>query len=362
MFIGGVAYSILGKILLISQTVIGFSALIVVHEGGHFLFAKLFGIPAPTFSIGMGPAIYKRQIGETQFQIAALPVGGYVEIDLDNSPEGNSSNISYWKKLIVMLAGILFNFILAWLIFSGAFWSGMPTIKINEVTISEVQKDSAAEKAGLIDGDKIIGLKEKSFSDFKQMTPRDLSQKISGKAGDSISLLIKRDSETITKSVTLAENPETDRGLLGIMFAFSGYSQIKGEPLSILSSITTGFQMTIDQTLMIWQSMKAMFKNKSMKGAGGPLSILSQGFKQAKEGPLAIFLFFAMVSINLAVLNLLPLGILDGGRILVISIEAIIRRSLPDVFHIAMNVVSLVTFLSLTLLLTYRDLISIIWG
>lgn len=368
MLVTTLYHLLLDRALPLAIAIFGFGVLIIVHECGHFLFAKLFGVGTPTFSIGMGPAIYQRQIGTTSFRLGALPIGGYVEVegqDNGSSPEQISptSFVSkpYWQKLLIMLGGILCNAFLAFLIFAGVFWRGMPTISIHKATITDIISSAPAAEAGIKIDDIIVGINDKLLTDHEQPMDRTAFGKLlSGNPGDTISLTIERDTHRIVKKVTLANHPKDPaKGFLGIVFSATDYSIERATPQSLLAAISSGFYMTINQGAMVVNALTSMVKQRSMEGVGGPVMIISQGLKNAKEGSIYFFLFLAFISINLALLNLLPLGIVDGGRILFITLEAIFRHSIPEAVHVFVNLLSLFLLAFLMIVLTYRDIIGI---
>lgn len=145
------------------------------------------------------------------------------------------------------------------------------------------------------------------------------------------------------------------------MFSASDYSIERSPSMPILKSIYQGLSLTITQGALVAQALTSMVKRHSMEGVGGPVSIISEGLKNAREGAVYFFMFLAFISVNLALLNLLPLGIVDGGRILFITLEAIFRRSIPEVIQITVNLISIFILVALMLILTYRDILGLIF-
>jgi regulator of sigma E protease len=371
------------KILPLFYAIIGFGGLIAIHEGGHFLFCKLFGIYTPTFSIGFGPEIFKKRLGATNFRLALIPLGGYVEMagsaefgQGDQAHATMSGNLSYgskpyWQKLLVSLGGILFNLLFAYIIFSGLFLAGSSNKQA--VMVVDVVKDSAAEQAGLKTGDAIIGLSatklavEASRSDvasYIDLVPNgsllaDAQQLLLGaiqaNPGTEVVLKLERNHEELDLPILLREKNLGGQtiGSLGANFLFPL------PRLPLFQAIKAGISYTNQNILLIIESIKRLFSQRSLEGAGGPLMIISMSATSAQHGTVPLLIFLALLSINLALINLLPIGALDGGQILFITIEAITRRKIPMAIKNTIDIGSWVMFLSLFAFLTYRDILHL---
>ncbi|MCK4499857.1 site-2 protease family protein [Candidatus Babeliales bacterium] len=369
MFFYNFFFSFVSKFLPLLQAILGFSAVIIIHECGHFFFCKVFGIDTPTFSVGMGPTIFQKKFGKTNFRLAALPIGGSVEVLVEEKKpqEGDKQNIGhsleskpYWQKLLVMLGGILFNLAFALIVFSTLFWQGMPKMslkKLKSVEVKEVIKNSAAQKTGLKSGDIIIGIQNKKLTSQEISLEKFLGI-LSGKSSKSSSttIMVKRASESVTLKIIY---PIKNKPFGFICLPEGTYEQLPGKSLPFFTAIKKGLTMTVSQFLGIGKAIKSALQSKSTQGLGGPLAIFSYSMKSAQRGMIALFFFLAILSINLALLNLLPFGIVDGGRILFLTIEAVIRRPVPDIIQIAVNGFSFLAISALLLLLTYRDIINI---
>lgn len=348
------------KIFSIFAAFIGFGILVAIHEFGHFLFAKLFGISTPTFSIGMGPKIFQRTFGKTDFCLSLLPVGGYVEIATQPEegkpalPHGSYFNDKpYWQKLFVMFGGILFNLVCAFFIYTGVFFHGKPSMQINSFIIKEVTTDSPAERAGLLQNDLIKGFESILFSNQQEIS---LPQVIAENAGKTVDFIIER--QNIQTIVPVALGTAQEGRVLGISYAPQDVVMHETK-LSLPEAIKAGWDTTVTNVQSTYSAIKNMFVARSLKGAGGPVMIFSESFKMAERGAKALLLFLAFISINLALINILPLGALDGGQIFFVTLEWIIRRPLPDMIKIGVNIVSLLLFVGLALYLTFFDIIRL---
>lgn len=358
------------KLIPLLSALIGFGALITIHELGHFLFCKLFGIHTPTFSIGFGPELFRKKIWQTDFRLAIIPLGGYVEIaGLAEVGQGEQEHASitgetsfsekaYWKKFLVLSGGIIFNLVFAYSTFIGLYLIGVDKEQ-NGVIISTLIKESPAERSGLKAGDAIIAINNLSLLDHKNKLLPNAQQllisEIQANPGIEISITVSREGQLRTFDV-LTDSKESAGKKIGVIGAPLQEPVIR---LPFFDAIKKGITVTNLWIMNVAYSVKYLIFNRTLEGAGGPLMILSHSFTSAQMGLAPLFIFLAIISINLALMNILPIGALDGGQLLFATIEAIIRRRLPDMFKLAINLASWLLFISLALYLTYKDLIAI---
>lgn len=358
------------KFIPLLLSVLGFGLLIVVHELGHLIFCKIFNIYVPSFSVGFGPKIFERKIGETTYRLAQIPFGGYVEIAgqeeigqgdqqfAHDTSERSYASKWYWQKVLVWLGGIMFNLIFAYIVFIGLFlFSGNTHSK---VLIGSVGKDSPAAIAGIKSGDEILQINDINLADMAQENPQEaqkiLLETIQAHPEQNIDVTILRNEISQTVSVKLGSRELSEQKKIGV-FGASFPPCIKKLPFK--EAILTGVQTTNAWIGLIAMSLKNLFTQKTLAGAGGPVMIFAEGFKTAQHGVVSLLIFLAIMSINLALFNLLPLGITDGGQLLFATIECIIRRPLPNKIRIAVNVVSLGLFVLLAAYLTYKDVATL---
>lgn len=365
MFMDLSALPVIGKILPLIFSLIGFGILIAVHEFGHFFFCKLFNIHTPTFSIGFGPEIYKRKIGQTNFRLAAIPFGGYVEIaglseigqgeqvHAQDTGEASFANKSYWKKALVLLGGILFNILFAYLAFCFIFIVGNRSAQ-QGISIMSIVHDSAAEKFGLKVNDHILSINNKRLSSDPITLNKELDsvilQEIQANPNKDITLLIKRDQEDLTLNITLGSRQDGTRtvGMLGAGF--------QPPQLPFWYAFKAGFDYSKKIIGLIWLSLKNLVQTRSLEGLGGPVMIFDQGANAAKNGFIPLLHFLGLFSLSLAFMNVLPIGALDGGQLLFATIEFAIRRRIPEIIKISINLASWVLLLSLMAYFTYREI------
>lgn len=343
---------------------LGMGFLIGFHELGHFLFAKLFKIRVPSFSLGFGPRLISKKIGETDFCLSLIPFGGYVEIagaaevgqgeqkDAHARDEGSFAVKPFYQKMGVMFGGILFNFIFAYFIMILLFITGVPkTPFIPNAIISSVQAGSTAEKYEFKAGDRIV-----SINDYNvENNIHKISSLVEPLALKEATIIIDREGEKITKNVIIGtkEVESSTIGALGAEFDF-----LPTPPHSIKDAIINGVatcNMWIKNTFL---DLAKLFSpsRKNLDKIGGPIMIIAMTVKSAASGFQIFLLFLALISINLAVLNLIPLPILDGGQILFYSIEALIGRPLPAKVREYIFIATWIMFIVLFIYLSFKDI------
>ena len=353
-------------------SIFGISFLITFHELGHFLICKLFDIKTVSFSIGFGPRLLEKKIGETTFALSAIPMGGYVEIAgasevgqgeqkhaADRDPR-SFANKPYYQKMAVIFGGILFNLIFSFFAFSALYYIGMPKspllfLRHGKPVIESVSPDSPAQKADLKSGDKIIALNNLSIND----NILTVLEEISLKPNQQIMLTIQRNGETQEVPVTLGEQQRGSQkvGLLGV--AFEGGELPRYE---FIKSIKEGFNSTIYFFGQTFNSFKGMISSRKLDGVTGPIGIMSHVFGAAKTGFSVFLLWLAIISISLAALNVIPLPIFDGGQALTYTIEALLGRELPEKVKVGIHLLTWGLLLLLTVYITFNDLKRIAIG
>ena len=310
--------------------------LIFFHELGHFLVAKHFGIKVLKFSLGFGPKVLGKKIGETEYLISAIPLGGYVkmlgESDDDEEdpilPEDESKSFSHkpvLQRIAVVAAGPIFNLLLALLIFCASF--GFTGMQVLTTEIGQVREGSPAKKAGLKKGDLII-----SIDDMDTQTWPQLKELVQDNRGEPIKVTLLRNGQlstvTVIPEMNMVKNifgEEIKTPLLGVVAAGS-FKEIK---LGILGALNEGFLKTWDIIKLTCLTVIKLFQGiVSIKTLGGPILIGQMTGQLAEQSWAYLIPFTAVISINLGILNLLPVPILDGGFIVFLLIELIMGRPL----------------------------------
>lgn len=347
----------------------GIGFLIGFHELGHFLFCKLFGIRTPSFSIGMGPRLISRKIWDTDFTLSLLPIGGYVEIagarevgqgdqkEADRVDEHSFSQKPYYQQLLVLLGGIFFNLMFAYFAVAAVFFFGAPKMgllypRFASSTIESVAEQSAAHRADLQTGDTITQYNGTQVTE----NPTEFLKYIKEHPGQAVELTVDRNGTQFTLPVTLSEQEIGDKkvGSLGVELAMPSRS--------LLGALKIGFTAVNEWIVEILRSMGQLFTKRDFKQMGGPLMIVSMTIKSAQSGLAIFMLLLAFISVNLAVLNVFPLPIFDGGQVLFYTIEAIIGRPLPvkvrEYIHIACWILLLVLIVAMSI----QDISRMIFG
>lgn len=365
------------KLIPILLTGIGFGLLVTVHEFGHFIFAKLFNIGVPVFSIGFGPSIFKKRLGSTEFRLSLIPLGGYCAIqgmsdpeagmvdtdDIPSDPSQSFEEKSLWKKVIVILGGIFLNLAFAYATFISINY-GTHQKTVATLNVSFVAKESAAEKAGITKGTLITGYNNVTFTHENNQLQGELNQflaTIKTYAHKTMSISVKADDGCISEMPVMIGSTDGAVGSLGIGLEVIN-TPIEGEFVynSLPTAIQKGITLTNHYIQATANSLLSIFKQRSLSGLGGPLAIFTQIYKGAQSGLASLFAFLGTLSISLALMNLIPLGALDGGQLLFILIEGTTRRKLPEKLKIAVIIASWLLFLGLTLVLSYHDVVRLI--
>jgi len=323
-------------------SIFAFGLLVLGHEFGHFIVARLNGVTVEEFSVGMGPRIFKKQGKNTLYSLKALPIGGSVKMygeTADEEGEGSFFSKSPLRKISIIAAGPIMNIIMAVLVlFVIVIFNGY-----SSNVISEVIPDSPAEEAGIMAGDKIIGVNgEKAY------TFQDVSTYIAYNGLQEVTLELETANGRVVKKLTPMESE--GRALVGVV----PISETDpGVFESIGAAINQGRSL-IAQTIF---SLKVLFTGRaSINDFGGPVTIFKISTEVASVSLWNLASFAAFLSINLAVLNLIPFPALDGGWILILLVELVSRRKIPDKFVGIWNTIGFAILMSFMLLITFKDI------
>ena len=308
--------------------VVVLGVLIFFHELGHFLVARLFGVGVEKFSLGFGPRLIGKKIGITDYLISAIPLGGYVKMvgeepDADLAPADIPISFTHknvWKRILIVAAGPFFNIILAVIIFFGIFQiSGLFILK---PSIGEVQEGTPAYRGELKKDDIITSIDGVELSAWEEM-----AEIITASKGKPLAVSVRRKDTTLTVNITPELkifqnifNEDVERYVIGITASGDGFSK----DLNIFQSLSESIIQTYKITVMTIKGVAKLLQGAiSPKTLGGPIMIAQMAGEQAREGATNLIFFIALISINLAILNFLPIPVLDGGHLLFFFIEAI---------------------------------------
>jgi len=336
--------------------------LIFFHELGHFLAARAFGMGVSTFSLGFGPQLLGFTRGKTRYAISAIPLGGYVQLvgqDPDDPvPDGFSPQEEFklrpaWQRMIVVAAGPLFNFFLAWLL----FWCLLVAEGRFEMlpVVGQVQADSPAEKAGIAAGDTVTTIDGAPVANWDEM-----AKSIRGGGGKSVTLTVRRDGKDLTFTLTPAMRTiknlfgeEESAPLVGIVAS----GKTRAVPMGAGSAAGEAVKQTWNVVAVTYTGLlKLIERVVPLDSLGGPIMIAQMVSKQAAEGIGNVVALAALISVNLGVLNLLPIPVLDGGHLLFYTLEIIMRKPVSPRMRALTTRLGLAFLIALMLLATVNDI------
>ena len=331
--------------LIFLIVLIGLSLLILGHEAGHFVAAKRFGLKVDEFGIGFPPRLKAFKKGETEYSVNWLPFGGFVKIAGENdqfdedrgieAPAGDRSRLfssqPVWKRAIITAAGIVFNFVAGWLLLAVIFMIGTPSVLLVRDTVS----DSPAAAAGLMSGDVIRG--------FKSAERKD----------GTVPFSVVRNGEELSFEVKPVLEGEAVR--IGVMLEEGGAPRL-GFFSAIKESFLAALRIAKMTVMAFGQLAKGLFsEGKLIEGVVGPVGIFGVAQDAGGFGLIYLFQLLALISVNLAVANLIPFPALDGGRLLLLLVEKLKGSPVPKKVEAVLNVAGFALLILLMVLVTVRD-------
>ncbi len=376
------------------------SVLVFVHELGHFIAAKKAGIEVEEFGFGLPPRVWCKKVGETLYSINALPIGGFVKLAGEDGIDSGSVagmtkrkgkayfEVPIWRRLTVLLAGVTMNLLLAIVCFSVLYFVwGIPT-KTGKVIIEGVSQDSPAFVSGIKEGDQIIsidGTKLLKSEDLINFTKEKAGKKIelqifrrngnpcevlggmapsagSGQASSEVEYLCK--GKDILLSLIPREKPPVGEGPLGVAVSDTEFKKYPfyimpflGAREGLRDSFTWGKNVLSALGMML---SSIITQGKVPSDIAGPVGIYQITGQAAKAGWLAVLQFIGILSVNLAVMNILPFPALDGGRLVFLVYEAIFRKKANPKIEAIVNQAGMIFLLSLMALITANDILRLI--
>ena len=330
--------------------------LIIVHEFGHFIIAKKIGVRVEKFSLGFGPRLLKRKKGETEYSVSLIPLGGFVKLAGDTLEEYKGADYEYLskppgKRFWVIVFGSLLNYILGFLIFGLIFFLGHPSLTTKVETLME---GFGAKEAGLQAGDKILEIDDKRITFWEELQNVVQSKKINTK----VKLLVLRDNRKFTVDVLIKEKElEDDKGQKHAIGLLGISPQIEIAKGNFIRSFVFGINKTLNLTVFTYKGLWHIITGKVSvrESATGPLGIFFITSKVAHAGIIAILDWIALLSISLAIFNLLPFPVLDGGHILFLGLEKIRGKALSIKTEQVIAQIGVTVIISLALFITYND-------
>ncbi|MBF0188999.1 MAG: RIP metalloprotease RseP [Magnetococcales bacterium] len=344
------------------------SVLIFVHELGHFLVARWAGVRVLTFSLGFGPRILSWQggAGGTEYQVSAIPLGGYVKMlgeatddDEEEVPEDQRhfmfSEKSVWSRIAIVFAGPLFNFLFAMVALSFIFMIG-----VNELlpVVGEVSPNMPAAEAGMKSGDRVVRINDTPIDRWHH-----LSRMVRNSEGETLDFEIERDGTLlqipITPKISETSNAygESVKTLLvGIKVGNETTTVHYGFSESLIKGVEKTWDLTVMMVTGIWKLITAVV---GLDQVGGPLLIAEMAGKTASQGASSFLYFMALISINLGILNLLPVPVLDGGHLMFYCIEAIKGNPVSENMQMIANRIGMTLLAGLMILAFFNDIVRL---
>ncbi|MBS3971296.1 MAG: RIP metalloprotease RseP [Clostridia bacterium] len=325
-----------------------FGVLILVHELGHFIVAKATGIRVEEFAIGMGPKIFGVKYGETDYSLRALPIGGYnkmsgMEPGTEDDERGFNSK-SVFQRMMVIIAGSLMNFLLAIVLFVLVFsFIGVPA---NSNVIGDTIEGFPAEQAGLKKGDQLTAINGQPVNNWLELT-----QIIQKNPEQNLTITVQRENTILQIDVVPKKDPETGLGMIGIRDSLKTYP--------VWTGLKLGTERAIAILVLIVTSLVHIVTGQAPAEVAGPVGIVQMIGEVAQYGIGTVFNFAALLSLNLGLINLLPIPALDGSRLVFLAIEGVRGKPINPERENFVHLVGFAMLILLMILITYKDILRI---
>lgn len=330
-----------------------FLILIVIHEFGHFIAAKLMGVRVNAFAVGFGPKLLRKKWGETEYSLNLIPFGGYCEMEGEDEESTDARAFckqKAWKRLIIIVAGAAMNLIFGLIIVAIML---APQENFSSTKIAKFQEGATSAQYGLEVGDEIIGVDgRKIYSTF------DLSYAFTGIADGKVDLTVLRDGEKKTLEDVQFET-ETVEGMELIKVDF----WVQAEPKTFGNYVSQTFNTAISYGRVVWLSLIDLIGGRfGISAMAGPVGVTAAIGSVAKSSLLDLLPMVALISINLGIFNLLPIPALDGGRVFFILVEMIFRRPVPPDKERLVHGIGLAILFGFMIFITIKDIWALIAG
>ena len=365
-------------IITILAALLVFSAVIAIHEFGHFTVAKLCGIQVNEFSIGMGPVLWKKNHKGTQYSLRALPVGGFVALEGEESPESQQAEAAHtvqeqpapeteapvqptgiplneapvWQRALVMVAGAAMNFVLGFvvLVILVAAQEGAITSK----TIYSIENDALCGQTGLQAGDEIVAVNGR-----RCFVANDILYELVRTEAYRADFTVKRDGQKVELSDVQFNTWQDEDGQTHMTLGFTVYG-IKKTPLNVLKE---AWNSTLYYGRIVFTSLEDLVRGReSINNLSGPVGIVTAIGQAASYGWQDLLELLALITINLGVFNLLPFPALDGGKVVFLIIEGVTGHAVPEKLQGTLTIAAFALLFGLMLFATYNDIIRLVTG
>ncbi len=355
------------SVLKIVLALVMFGVIIFVHELGHFLVAKACGVRVNEFAMGMGPKLLSFGKKETTYSLRLLPFGGFCAMEGEDEASDDPrsfGNKNVWKRMAIVVAGVLMNFLLGFLVLVIALGAFTPLVDgeplYGTTTIAELQPTAAAYETGLREGDTIISINSRPV-----LTTNDMMMIMQSDEDGVMPMMVKRVVDGKAQKVSLPEVTfrleTTEDGVRYLKYDFI----LLGVPQTVLGTVEQAAKTECSLVTTVWWSLVDMVSGKyglnELAGPVGTVDIIGDMVGQAvqtvsRADIYSLLIMFALISVNVGVINLLPLPALDGGRLLFLLIEAVVRRPVPQKFEAVVHFVGLVLLLGFMVVISFNDI------
>ncbi len=345
--------NILNNIWPYAVAILLFLILIIIHEFGHFIAAKLLGVRVNEFAVGFGPKLLKWGKGETKYAINLIPFGGYCAMEGEEEASGDARafcNKAAWRRFLIVIMGATFNLILGLILVAITL---IPEKRFTTTTVASFHENAVSVQYGLSEGDKIIAVDGR-----KIFTTYDLSYAFSNIDDGAIDITVKRDG----KKVELNDVKFASEEIEGINYLMVDF-YVKGKEKTFTSFIGHTFDTAISNCAVVYRSLIDLITGRyGISAVSGPVGVTVAIGDIAKQNFMALIQIMALITINLGLFNLLPIPALDGGRLVFILFEMIFRKPVPQKYESIVHAVGMALLLLLMAVITFKDIWMLIAG
>ena len=341
-------------IITVLVSILVFGSVIFIHELGHFATAKLCGIKVNEFAIGMGPALLRFHKGETLYALRLLPIGGFVSMEGEDEASDDARSFSkakVWKRFIVVAAGAVMNMLLGFLVL---LFLVSQQSAITSRTVSQFSENASTQASGLQIGDEILAVNGR-----RCFIADDIVYELARTQNATASMTVLRDGEKVELPSVQFSTQELEDGSQGMVIDFK-VLPIEKTPLNVIKEAGL---WTCSLARMIFLGLVDLVTGRvAINNLTGPVGIVTVISEAASIGWEPILLILAMITINLGIFNLIPFPALDGGKLLLLVVEGIRRKALPEKYEIYINLAGFAALICLMLFVTYNDIARLITG
>ncbi|MBR6564826.1 MAG: site-2 protease family protein [Clostridia bacterium] len=329
-----------------------FLILIIIHEFGHFISAKLLGVRVNEFAVGFGPKIFSKQGKETKYSFNLIPLGGYCAMEGEDETSADDRafcNKAAWRRFLIVVMGAVFNLLLGLIIVAIIL---APSEAFYTTTVGSFEENAVSVNSGLQIDDTIIAVDGRRI-----IAINDLSYAFTNVKDSKIDITVKRDGKKVElKDVEFASEKVQGMDVLTIDFAVYGQKKTVG------SYITNTVKTAASYSVVIWRSLVDLLSGKyGISQVSGPVGVTVALADMAKQNLASLLPMMAFISINLGIFNLLPIPALDGGRLMFILYEMIFRKPVPQKFESLVHTVGFVLLFGFMLLIVAKDILGLIF-